>query len=296
VNRRAPGFLFPIPCLLVFVPLSVAGPGDAQPVKATIRAADGLSIAYDVRGKGDLALVFLHGWCGDREAWKHQLDAFAGDCRVVALDLGGHGESGKDRKQWSVSGLAGDVEAVVKALGLKRVILVGHSMGGPVALAAAKRMPATVVGVIGVDTLHNAEHKWPEEQWKKYLDDLEADFKGSMRKGIRGMLPEKVDPGLLQWITAKAEAQDSKMALGLLRDFPRLDMKALLKEAQVPVRCINAAPGLESALTTASDINAKYADFKAVIMEEVGHFPMLEKPAEFNQKLREVLKEFDPKK
>jgi pimeloyl-ACP methyl ester carboxylesterase len=221
--------------------------------KATARAADGLTIAYDVRGRGDMALVFLHGWCGDRDSWKHQLDAFAGDYRVVAIDMGGHGESGKDRKNWSVTGLAGDVEAVVKALGLKRMILIGHSMGGPIALEAARRMPGAVVAVIGVDTLQNAELKSNEEQSKKILEAFEKDFKGTMRMGITMMLPEKADPELIDSITARASAQDQKMALALFRDFPRLDMKALLRDAKVPVRCINAVPSSKLAVATAPD-------------------------------------------
>src|SRR5262245_59091744 len=115
--------------------LASAGIGaepEAKSIKKTVRAEDGLGIVCEARGQGDTALVFLHGWCGGREYWKHQVDAFAADYRVVALDQAGHGESGKDRKAWTAGALAGDVEAVVKALGLKRVILVGHSMGGPV--------------------------------------------------------------------------------------------------------------------------------------------------------------------
>jgi pimeloyl-ACP methyl ester carboxylesterase len=78
--------------------------------------------------------------------------------------------------------------------------------------------------------------------------------------------------------------------MALFRDLMNVDTKALMKEAKVPVRCINAAPGLQFAIATAPDINKKYADFDAVIMEGVGHYPMLERPGEFNQKLREVLK------
>jgi len=273
-----------------------ADEGSTKATKATVRAEDGLNIVYEVRGKGDTALIFLHGWCGDRVWWKNQADAFAADYRVVTLDQAGHGESGKDRKKWSVDGLADDVQSIVKELGLKRVILVGHSMGGPVALAAAKRLPGTVVAVIGVDTLHNAEFKWPEEQSKKFLEGFEADFKGTMHAGLKGMLPEKADPELVKWITTRAVAQDPKMALGYMQDMSRIDPKTLLKEAKVPVRCINSGPGTQFAIPTATDVNKKYADFKAVIIEGVGHFPMLEKPTEFNEKLREVLKEFAVKK
>jgi sigma-B regulation protein RsbQ len=64
----------------------------------------------------------------------------------------------------------------------------------------------------------------------------------------------------------------------------------------VPVRCINSGGGYPFFTPTAVEINKKYADYNAVIIPEVGHYPMLEKPAEFNQKLREVLKEFASKK
>src|ERR1700693_3663332 len=159
--------------------------------RLTFRADDGLEFVGEVRGQGDTALIFLHGWCGDREYWKHQVEVFAADYRVVALDQAGHGESGKGRKAWTADGLAADVEAVVQVLGLKRVILVGHSMGGSVALLAAKRMPGTVIAVIGVDTLQNAEFKMPEEMSKKFIEGFEADFKGTLRAGFPGLLHEK---------------------------------------------------------------------------------------------------------
>src|SRR5262245_6779146 len=149
MNAHLPRLTLSLIALLIMATL-VGAQGDAKPTKGTVRADDGVNIVYEIRGKGDTALIFLHGWCGDREYWKNQADVFDPDYRVVTLDQAGHGESGKNRKSWTVSGLAGDVEAVVKALGLKRVILVGHSMGGPVSLIAAKRMPDKVVAVIGV--------------------------------------------------------------------------------------------------------------------------------------------------
>jgi pimeloyl-ACP methyl ester carboxylesterase len=134
MNERLASVLVSIACLSLLAPAAFPAEGDAKPAKKTVRAEDGLTIVCEVRGKGDTALIFLHGWCGDRDYWKHQVDVFAADYRVVALDQAGHGESGKDRKHWTASSLAGDVEAVVKDLGLKRVILVGHSMGGPIGL------------------------------------------------------------------------------------------------------------------------------------------------------------------
>jgi pimeloyl-ACP methyl ester carboxylesterase/nicotinamidase-related amidase len=272
--------------------LRLGGEPDAKPVKKTFRADDGLEIVGEVRGQGDTALVFLHGWGGDREYWKNQVGVFAADYRVVAIDQAGHSESGKGRKAWTADSLAGDVEAVVKALGLKRVILVGHSMAGWVALLAARRMPGTVVAVIGVDTLQNAEFKLPEEVKKPIFDGVEKDFKGAVRTMFDGQFPEKADREVKKWVQTKAEGQDPKMAIALMRDLFGLDTRKLLKEAKVPVRCINSAGGYKSFTPTVVETNKKYADFGAVTIEGVGHYPMLEKPDEFNRKLRDVLKEF----
>ncbi len=267
-----------------------------EPVKKTVRAGDGLSLVCEVRGKGDTALVFLHGWGGDREYWKNQADAFAADYTVVTLDQAGHGESGKDRKAWTVDALAGDVEAVVKGLGLKRVILVGHSMGGPVALLAAKRLPGTVVAVVGVDTLQDAEFKRPEELVKSLTAGLEKDFKGMVGGMFGGMLAEKSDASLKEWLGAKASSRDPAIAIALMRDLFALDQKTALKEAGVPVRCVNSAGGYQFFTPTAVAVNKKYADYDAVTIPDVGHYPMLEKPAEFNRKLRDVLADLAAKK
>jgi sigma-B regulation protein RsbQ len=281
---------------LFLAPAVAAGEPADKPVKKTVRADDGLDLVCEVRGKGDTALVFLHGWCGDREYWKHQAEAFAADYRVVTLDQAGHGESGKGRKAWTANGLAADVEAVVKALGLRRVILVGHSMGGQVALLAARRLPGTVVAVVGADTLQNAEFEMPEETRKQFMEAFEKDFKGTMRVGLAGMIHEKTDADVKTWLLTRAEAQDPKMALGLMRDLTGLDQKKLLKEARVPVRCINSAGGFQFFTPTAVEVNKKYADYDAVTIADVGHYPMIEKPAEFNGKLRDVLKDLAARK
>lgn len=283
-------------CCLVLAMASASEP-EVKPIKKTFRAADGANIIGEVRGKGETAIVFLHGWGGDREYWKNQVAAFAGGYTIVALDQAGHGESRTDRKDSTIGVLAGDVETVVKDLGLKRVILVGHSMGGPVALAAAKRLPGTIVAVIGVDTLHNADAKFPAEVADKLLAAIEKDFKGTIQAGFfTGLLPEKADPALAGWLATKAAGQNPKMAVALMREIFSLDTAKILREAKVPVRCINSGGGYAFFQATAVDVNKKYADFTAVSIDAVGHYPMLEKPDEFNRALRDVLKEFAPKR
>src|SRR6185437_13621444 len=108
-----------------------------------------------------------------------QVAEFSKTNRVVTIDLPGHGESGKGRKTWSVESFGDDVKTVVTKLGLKRVVLVGSSMGGPIALEATRRMPERVIAIVPVDTLQNVEEKVPQEQLDAVFKQMEADFKGA---------------------------------------------------------------------------------------------------------------------
>jgi pimeloyl-ACP methyl ester carboxylesterase len=263
-----------------------------------VEAADGVPIVYEVRGAAEAAgpaLVFVHCWACDRTYWREQVDVFAADHRVVTLDLAGHGESGAGREAWTVKGLAGDVQAVVEALAreerLERVILIGHSMGGPVSLEAARLMPDRVVGVVAVDTLHNADFEFPEEQVSQMVAGFAGDFTGTMDRFVRMMYREEADPATVEWTVKKAQGANREAALALMKDFGTLDFPALFRDAGVPIRAINAAPEVPGQMATAVEANRKYADFDAVLIPGVGHFLQLERPAEFNQRLRAVLAE-----
>jgi pimeloyl-ACP methyl ester carboxylesterase len=283
--------LFAVGALCALACRSTSEGGSAT--QGTVNASDGVSIAYDIRGSGDTALVFVHCWACDRSFWREQLDVFAVEYQVVAVDLGGHGESGTGRTVWSVLELGGDVQAVVEALDLEHVILVGHSLGGPVALEAARRMPGRVLSVVSVETLHNAEAQAHPEQNEQAVRALEESYPETVAGFVRMAFPESADSAVVEWVIEKAVATHRPAAVGLVRDVVSLDFAALLSAAGVPVRGINAAAMPPAIPRTEIEINRRYADFDATIMEGVGHFLMLERPEEFNARLREVLAEFD---
>jgi len=91
-----------------------------QVVEGNIKSADGVPIHFTMRGTGDTALVFVHCWSCDSSYWQAQMDYFAADYRVVAIDLAGHGQSGMGRKDYTISGFADDVERVIDSLDLKK--------------------------------------------------------------------------------------------------------------------------------------------------------------------------------
>jgi sigma-B regulation protein RsbQ len=263
----------------------------AAPATGVVSAADGVPIAYEVRGAGDTAVVFVHCWACNRSFWREQVGPVAAaGYRLVALDLPGHGESGAGRQEWTIAAFAADVEAVVEALDLRRVALVGHSMGGPVSVTAAARMAGRVIGVVCVDTLHDAEFEWPEGMAESIAAQLEADYRAGMESFVPQLFRKGADPQLVRWVIDQAvETSDHAATIALMRAFPAFDSRAALAAAGVPIRCINAAPAGEEGFATRIDVNRKYADFDAVLMEGVGHYIQLERPEEFNRKLLGIL-------
>src|SRR5690349_6914406 len=77
-----------------------------------------VNIAYIKKGNNDTALVFVHGWCINKEYWQKQNDEFSKRYTIVAIDLGGHRESGHNRNSWTIDDFASDVIAVSDSLHL----------------------------------------------------------------------------------------------------------------------------------------------------------------------------------
>ena len=104
-------------------------------------SSDGVAIAYAAYGRGEVAVVFVHGWSCDSRYWYKQVPYFARKYRVVTLDVAGHGNSGFGRKAYTTEAFGQDVAAVLRQLDVKKAILVGHSMCGEVIIYAAKAAP-----------------------------------------------------------------------------------------------------------------------------------------------------------
>jgi len=113
--------------------------------------SDGITLHYDDTGSGDPALVFVHGWCCNRTHWRGQAPHFSRDHRVIALDQRGHGESDKPDQDYSVAGFVDDLAWFIRKLGLDRSVVIGHSMGGVIALNLARKHPALTRAIVMID-------------------------------------------------------------------------------------------------------------------------------------------------
>lgn len=256
-------------------------------LSSVVNASDGVPIHYSVTGQGDPALVFIHCWGCNRSFWDNQVAEFSKTNRVVTIDLPGHGESGSGRKNWSIESYGDDVKTVVTKLGLKRVVLVGSSMGGPIALEATKRMPGNVVAIVPVDSLQNVEVSITPEQADAVLKQMTADYKNSTTTLLNQFFFSPNTPEAVKTrVTNEALSRQPETAVAILKGVFAYKPGPTMKEIKVPIKAINADLN-----PTNLEINRKYApQFDVAIIKGTGHYPMLEDPARFNQMLADILK------
>lgn len=123
-----------------------------QTTEAKTATRDGVTLRYDEAGAGEPALLFIHGWTCNRTNWRDQFSHFAKKHHVVALDLRGHGESDKPDEDYSIDGFVEDIIWLIDELGLEKPVIVGHSMGGCIAMNLARKHPDVASAVVLIDS------------------------------------------------------------------------------------------------------------------------------------------------
>ncbi len=255
----------------------------------TVYSFDNVPIIYQKAGDGDQILVFVHCWSCDKSYWQNQLDYFKNNYTVYAIDLAGHGYSGTERADWTMENYAKDVIAVFEKEDLDNVILIGHSMGGSVVLAATNILKGKVKALITIDTFQDIEVQWSDEQYAGFIKPFEEDFKITTKNFVISIFAEESDSNVVMMISDDMASAPPEIALASFKSLFKFEKTALFDELDIPVRFINS-----SRFPTKTESAERHIkDFKLRIIEDVGHFPMFEKPDEFNKILRETIKEID---
>ncbi len=274
---------------LAIIPFLAAwASGNEPPKNAKAKSKDGVEIAYSAAGQGEPSVLFIHGGFADRTFWSNQMTAFAPRHRVIAVDLAGHGQSGRNRKVWGIVPFAEDVRAVAEKENLRRLVILGNSLGGPVAVEAARLMPDRVIAVVPVDTLQSLTQQMPANYAHERAQAFRDDFPGAMKQMVRALFHPDVDATLLEKTGERMlHNTPPETAAAIMESLGGYDMVPSIKLLRVPIRCING-----DLFPTSIEANRRvYADFDAVVLKHMGHYPMLENPVLFNQTLEQILKQ-----
>jgi pimeloyl-ACP methyl ester carboxylesterase len=263
-------------------------PSTSAPIDALVPSADGVPIHYVVEGSGP-TVVLLHCLGCNLHYWDVPAADLARDHRVVRLDFAGDGGSGSERKTWGIEGFVADVRAVLRAAGVDRFTLVGHSMSGPIGIEAAKQLGDRVIGIVPVDTLLDVDERIPEKQRAATLAKVRTDYRNFVAEFLPHLMAKNPDPRVLARVSADALAKDPERTASILEWLFTYPAGNTLDGLAMPIVAIDSdlrPPGLVHD-------RAHAPQFDARVIEGTGHFLMLDKPTEFAKTLREVVESIE---
>ncbi|MEN8166412.1 MAG: alpha/beta hydrolase [Pseudomonadota bacterium] len=253
---------------------------------STVTAGDGSVITYGVRGQGEVTVVFIHCWTCNHEFWRPQIDYFARQHRVVWLDLAGHGLSGSNRREYTMAAFGEDVASVVNEINGDSIVLVGHSMGGPVAIEAAESLGDRVIGIVGVDTFYTPfQYPKSEAKIEAFVKPFKDDYTSAVEQLVRSMFRPEADPELVTSIFEQMSVANREMGIDAMYEIFSWHAKggsSALDRYSAKLRNINAAP-----TETETAVHASVTPISGV-----GHFVAQVKPDEFNEVLSMIIDEY----
>jgi pimeloyl-ACP methyl ester carboxylesterase len=243
-------------------------------------------VHYKSLGEGKTAVVFVHGWCCDHTVWAEQAAALDGKVRMLFVDLPGYGKSDKPKIDYTMDVFAKGVDAAVQDAGVEKVVVVGHSMGTPVARQYYRLFPDKTKAIVAVDGRLQAI---PKDIADTILTVFKEDtVKETATKMLDSMWTPDSPPAARKHIAELVAKTDPKVAISSMRGM--LDEKVWKEDPiKVPVQALMA----KSAFWT--------DDYKAYVkklvpgldyreFDGVGHFLFMEKPKEVDEALIEFLK------
>lgn len=259
---------------------------DARKAQSRFAKLDGMRVHYESVGRGAEALVFVHGWTCDLSFWRMQSAAFAGKVRVIAVDLPGHGASDKPHVAYTMDLFARSLAAVMRDAGVKRAVLVGHSMGTPIVRQFYRKYPAQTLALVVVDGA--LRPFGTRAAMEPFIAPLRGtNYKETVSRMFDGMMGPQTPAARREEIKAASLATPQYVAVSAMEGMSD-DSIWTDDQIKVPVLAILARSPFWPA-----DNEQRYRhiapDLEYKMWDGVGHFLMLDKPDEFNQTLADFL-------
>ena len=235
---------------------------------------NGIEIAYDRRGTGAL-LVLLHGFPLDHHLWDEVAPLLGDTFDLILPDLRGFGESTTVDTPYTMDDYASDIAGLLDHLGVQKAAIVGHSMGGYVALAFARLYPERVSGLGLVSSQAPADP--PERKEGRYKSAADV-----ADKGIGGVVEAMTakftpDPRLQTVAREMMERQQPAAYIGALKAMAeRADSTALLSSFAFPVVIVHGDADALIPIDRAREAKAAIPHAQLVELKGVGHIPMME--------------------
>lgn len=240
---------------------------------------DGARVHYTVEGGGPVSILQIHGWACDATFWRLQTPEFVKEqYRVIAVDLPGHGQSEAPRNvDYSIERFAGAVTAVIKHAAVDKAVVIGHSMGVPVAVKVLQDNPAVVQSVVAVDGPIWKFQRTTVPQW---LRNMQRDYRTIAAGFIDSMFVQSTPLFLRAEIKRKMLLTPSWVGLSALMVMGASKVW-LEPPATVPVLAVMA--GRRPKDDRKRLHQEVFRNLRYELFEDAGHFVMMEHPERFNK-------------
>jgi len=278
---------------LIAIPFMLASAHSlvAQPIVSESKFVDvdHLKVHYTNYGKGEIALLFVHGWACDETVWSDQAPALAEKIRVITIDLPGHGQSAKPETiEYDKELYASAIDGVIKDANVKSAILVAHSNGTPFARHYCRKFPTKVKGLVIVEG--PLRPFFDRDTMEKFVVPLKGDnYPSAAGRVIDGMTKPIKDAALRDRIKSLMLKTPQRVAVS---EFEATADEDLWKEDEIgiPVLMILAkqpawSPEYEQF------VRRLIPKLDYQVWENVSHFLMMERPREFNAAVLKFLQQ-----
>jgi sigma-B regulation protein RsbQ len=249
-----------------------------------------------VRGTGDTALVFAHGFGCDQATWQRVSSRFERDYRVVTYDLTGCGQSdgaAYDRaRHASLAGHASDLLAILSALELEGVRYVGHSAGGMIGVLAAIREPArfSALALVAASPSYIDQPGYVGGNERSAIDGVLAGIDRDYLAWCDGVVPAAVGnperPELGEELVRVFKRASPELAKHFARAIFLSDFRSVLPSLQTPALVVQTAQDLFVPVSVGRYLSEHVAHGTFVQLRAAGHYPQLADPEELTEVLR----------
>jgi len=249
---------------------------------------NGIALAYEDRGSGKPAIIFIHGWTCDRSFFAPQAEYFERRHRVVSVDLRGHGHSDNPQGKHSVELYAEDVAHLISHLGLAKVVAVGHSLGALVALQLAAAHADDIAGVVMVESAPFAPPAELRALFEQVASNIEAGDDSLRQQLIAGLFLPSSNRELVERVLHVMMSAPRDVAAGGVRAILDFNAPSAAARCTVPSLHISAARPL-------NPVNLMTEWLPGLVQGQTvgaGHFNQLEAPEQVNGMLEGFLRHY----
>lgn len=266
------------------------------------------TIAYAELGGGEKTLLFVHGLSSNLDAWKKNIQELKNDYHCIAVDLPGYGKSSRNADNYSLKGYSGILHEFVRQKGLENVILVGHSMGGQIAMHTVLQNPEAfqkliLIAPAGIETFTAQEASLMKASYTPVMvvnttdEQILANYKLNFYEfpqDAQGMVEDRIRmrtavdfPDYARVVVNNIHAMLDEPVINRVKD---LKLPVLMifgkNDMLIPNKYLHPLESVENLVKLSQE---KFNDLEVTVIDKAGHFVNFEKAEEVNSEIKEFL-------